>query len=87
LNINRCKSRNRGHLKESILGKGESSPAFIIKHSKNLNQKTSNCNVETEDVNNLYSEHYLGNGRYIDMNHNGFCLYYLKVALSINEYI
>jgi hypothetical protein len=75
-------------------------PSLRLLERLNSSQKTSNCNVETEEINNLYSELYLGNGRYIDMNHNeiGFDPSYdieqfgqqdLKQtsALSANRYI
>lgn len=73
LNANGCESLGHRH-KEPIFAKGESSPAFVLQVSKRTDQGTNDVNDDEIDVNTEYSEFYLGNGRYIDMNHNGYYL-------------
>uniref|UniRef100_A0A915MGH7 Acetylcholinesterase n=1 Tax=Meloidogyne javanica TaxID=6303 RepID=A0A915MGH7_MELJA len=63
--------RNNGQSKNNAFIKGDSSPAVAPSQSSRRTQTKIDFNDDrNEDVNNEYSEFYLGDGRYIDMNHN-----------------
>lgn len=69
--LNANKRRNHGRVKEHAFLKGESSPSFnCTQSSKRPQGKIDFNNDGGEDVDSEYSEFYLGDGRYIDMNHN-----------------
>uniref|UniRef100_A0A914L5H6 RUN domain-containing protein n=1 Tax=Meloidogyne incognita TaxID=6306 RepID=A0A914L5H6_MELIC len=63
--------RNQGQSKNNAFIKGDSSPAVTPSQSSRRTQAKTDYNDDGNgDVNNEYSEFYLGDGRYIDMNHN-----------------
>lgn len=60
----------RGKFEKPNCARGVSSPAFVCAQSSKVLHQTID-NVEADDLQRKYSEYYIGNGRYIDMNHNG----------------
>lgn len=82
--------RNNGQSKNNAFIKGDSSPAVAPSQSSRRTQTKIDFNDDrNEDVNNEYSEFYLGDGRYIDMNHNGlffqdyfdYCFFFKRLDL------
>ncbi|KAF7639231.1 hypothetical protein Mgra_00001192 [Meloidogyne graminicola] len=59
----------RGKFEKPNCARGVSSPAFVCAQSSKVLHQTID-NVEADDLQRKYSEYYIGNGRYIDMNHN-----------------